>query len=142
VVEGLKVNSLGTVVKPGEPLMRIVPTGKELVAEVRLDRRDIGHVAAGDTASVKVSTYDPTTFGTIAGRVRQISAATFTTEDGVPYYRNGARPRQQPTQPRRPDAPAAGGHDRARRHRHQLKSVLGYLAKPVYRALSQSLGKR
>lgn len=142
VVEGLKVNSLGAVVKPGEPLMRIVPTGKELFAEVRLDPRDVGHVALGDQATVKVSTYDPMTFGTIAGRVRQISASTFTTDDGVPYYRT--------------EIALDSSHLSRGGQEHALlpgmivdadivtgeKTVLGYLAKPVYRALSQSFGER
>jgi HlyD family secretion protein/adhesin transport system membrane fusion protein len=142
VVEGLEVNSLGAVVKPGEPLMRIVPTGKELVAEVRLDPQDVGHVAAGDPARVKVSTYDPMTFGTIAGRVRRISASTFTTDDGVPYYRT--------------EIALDSSHFSRGGRVHALlpgmivdadivtgeKTVLGYLAKPVYRALSQSFGER
>lgn len=142
VVEGLAVNTLGAVVKPGETLMRIVPTGKELVAEVRLDPRDVGHVAAGDAATVKVSTYDPMSFGTIDGRVRQISASTFKTEEGVPYYRT--------------EIALDRAHLERNGQRHALlpgmivdadivtgqKTVLGYLAKPVYRALSQSFGER
>lgn len=142
IVEGMAVNSLGAVVQAGEPLMRIVPTGKELVAEVRLDPRDVGHVAAGDTATVKVSTYDPMTFGTISGEVRQVSASTFTTEDGAPYYRT--------------EIALDSGHLSRGGRRHALlpgmvvdadittgeKTVLRYLAKPVYRALSQSFGER
>ena len=41
VVQELVPKSLGEVVRPGDPVARIVPTNRELVAEVRIDPKDL-----------------------------------------------------------------------------------------------------
>jgi adhesin transport system membrane fusion protein len=67
----------GEVVKPGDVVARIVPSGHQLVAEVRIDPRNSGHVHVGAPADVKFATYDTAIFGTLAGTVDRISATTF-----------------------------------------------------------------
>jgi adhesin transport system membrane fusion protein len=85
------------VVKPGDVLVRIVPTDHDLVAEVRIDARDAGHVQVGMHADVKFSAYDPALFGTLSGTVTHVSATTFSPQLGQappaghaasePYYK-------------------------------------------------------
>lgn len=87
IVKGLVAKTVGGVVPPGETVMEIVPFDETLVAEVRISPRDIGHLQIGQEADVKVSTYDVSRFGSVAGTLQQISASTFEDEQGDPYYR-------------------------------------------------------
>ncbi|MCC9620422.1 HlyD family type I secretion periplasmic adaptor subunit [Thalassospira sp. MA62] len=86
-VNDLKIKTIGGVVEPGKTMMEIVPDGTRLKVEARVSTQDIGYVHTGQKANIKVLTYDYSRFGTIAGRVDQISATTFSGEDGVPFYR-------------------------------------------------------
>lgn len=86
-VNDLKIKTVGGVVDPGETMMEIVPDGTKLKVEVRVSTQDIGYVHIGQKANIKVLTYDYSRFGTISGHVEQISATTFSNDDGVPFYR-------------------------------------------------------
>jgi membrane fusion protein, adhesin transport system len=140
----------GEVVKPGEPVARIVPTEYELVAEVRIDPKDSGFVQVGAPADVKFANYDSTLFGTVSGTVEYISATTFMPAGQAlpgqpapePYYKavvrlasdhvgTGAR--------RRPIAPGmmvqAGIVTGS-------KSITRYLLKPVFDSIDVAFTER
>lgn len=87
IVKGLIAKTVGGVIPPGETVMEIVPFDETLVAEVRISPRDVGHLRVGQEADVKVSTYDVARFGSVEGRLQQVSATTFIDEQGDPYYR-------------------------------------------------------
>lgn len=86
IVKGLKV-AAGNVIQPGAELLEVVPYGQEYVAETRINPRDIGHIKPGDGAKVKILTYDFARYGSIQGKIEKISASTFFTDDGKPYYK-------------------------------------------------------
>lgn len=87
LVKGLKYNNPGNVVPPGATIMEIVPIDEELVAEVKILPKDIGFIDAGMKALVKVSTYDFSRYGAIAGSISSISATTFKDKNGDVYYK-------------------------------------------------------
>ncbi len=87
IVQDLAPTAIGHVIKPGDVVAQVVPVSQEMVAEVRIEPTDIGHISIGDPADVKITTFDPARFGTISGIVSQISASTFENEEGDPYYR-------------------------------------------------------
>ena len=74
IVKNLRYQIIGGVVKPGEPIMEIVPTGDRLVISIKLDPRDRGFISEGQPAMVKISTYDYTRYGGLAGRVALVGA--------------------------------------------------------------------
>ena len=72
---------------PGGVVAEITPTGTTLMAEVRVDPKDIGHIAIGMKTDVIVTTFDPNRYGKIEGDVAHISADTFTDErTGDAFY--------------------------------------------------------
>lgn len=87
VVKSLNHTTRGGVVRPGEPIMEIVPTHDRLVVEVKLDPRDIGHVRVGQKAVVKVSTYDYIRYGGLEGMVANIGADATTDRDGNTFFK-------------------------------------------------------
>ena len=52
----------------------MVPTGSVLLVEALVANHDIGHVALGQAAKVKVHAYDLLRYGTLAGKIEQIDA--------------------------------------------------------------------
>ncbi len=74
IVQKLTVAAAGQSVRPGDPIMNIVPIGDSLVIEAQVTNQDIGYIAVGQAAKVKITTYDYVRHGTLDGVVEQISA--------------------------------------------------------------------
>lgn len=87
VIQELVTKSVGQVVRPGELIASIVPMNEDMVADVRIQPQEIGHVHSGARAEIQVTTFDAVRFGKIPGTVRQISATTFYGQEGEPYYK-------------------------------------------------------
>jgi HlyD family secretion protein len=60
-------------VEAGEELLSILPDGGTLMLQVKVLNRDIGFIQVGDRAKVKLATFPFQEFGTIDGKVMQIS---------------------------------------------------------------------
>ena len=142
IVKGLTTRTIGAVIGPGELIVEIVPLDDVLVAEVRISPRDIGHLRIGQSANVKVTTYDPARFGVVEGRLKRVSASTFKDEEGEPFYKGiielsqafvGSDPDRNPVLPGMVvDADIVTGS----------KSLMQYLLKPVYRGLDSAFRER
>lgn len=87
VVKNLTYNTIGGVVKPGDPIMEIVPTGDKLIIEAKLNPTDRGFVSEGQKALVKISTYDFARYGGLEGKVALVAPDASTDQDGKPYFR-------------------------------------------------------
>lgn len=87
VVRNVRYQSAGNVVKPGEPIMEIVPLGEELVVEVNLSPADRGYVSLNQPALVKISAYDYFRYGGLEGKVTAIAADTDTGKNEEHFYR-------------------------------------------------------
>lgn len=87
VVKNMRYNTLGGVVRPGEPIMDIVPTEDTLVIEARLKPIDRGFVNAGQKAVVKIDTYDFARYGGLEGEVQSVAPDSTVPEDAAPYFK-------------------------------------------------------
>lgn len=86
IIQNLRTETLGGVIKAGETVAEVIPTGAELIVESRVDTGDIGFLFKGQRANVKVLTYDYTRYGEIKGVIENISATTIEDETGKPHY--------------------------------------------------------
>jgi hemolysin D len=86
VVHELRVNTLGAVVQPAEPLLEIVPDGEELIVEAWILNRDIGFLREGQKASVKVHTFQFIKYGTLPGEVIRVSRDAVVDQIAGPRY--------------------------------------------------------
>ncbi|MBF0621381.1 MAG: HlyD family type I secretion periplasmic adaptor subunit [Magnetococcales bacterium] len=86
IIKELKVTTQSGVISPGGTIAEIVPVDKSRYAEVHINTRDIGHISTGQLVTIKVTTYDFARYGGITGRLEAISPATFTDDNGQPYY--------------------------------------------------------
>lgn len=53
IVKNVKLTTIGGVLRPGDEVMSIVPTGEELILEAKMSPKDIAYVQIGQPASVK-----------------------------------------------------------------------------------------
>jgi adhesin transport system membrane fusion protein len=86
VVNRVLVNTVGGVVKPGEPIVEVVPLNDQLVLEANVIPSDIGFVKVGQTARIKLTAYDYSIFGAMEGKVVYVAPDAVTTEKGDSYY--------------------------------------------------------
>lgn len=74
VVQNLAVTTPGQSVAANEALLNIVPSQGQLIIEAKVSNDDIGYVRVGQTATIKVQTYDFIRFGTLNGVVQHVAA--------------------------------------------------------------------
>ncbi len=88
VVQNVKVHTIGGVIKPGEPIMEIVPVDDEIVISARLRPIDIDSVAAGMEAEVKLSAFADRYLPSVFGKIAYLSPDILLSEDAQrePYY--------------------------------------------------------
>ena len=72
-VNQLAVHTLGGVVSEGQGLMMIVPDDATMEIEAYADNKDIGFIQQGQTAEVKVETFNFQKFGMVNATVDEIS---------------------------------------------------------------------
>lgn len=72
-VQQLAVASIGQVVTSGQPLLTLVPLDTTIEVEAMIANKDIGFVAPGQPAVVKVESFPFTRYGTIDASVAKVS---------------------------------------------------------------------
>lgn len=88
-VNKLLFNTVGGVVKPGDTLLELTPEDEAVVIEARASPAERGAIQVGQKAVVRVAAFDYTVFGTLAGKVTEISADSLVDEHGERYFRMG-----------------------------------------------------
>lgn len=73
--------SAGAVLQSGDELLRLVPDGSTAEVEVNISGKDDGFVKVGDPVAIKFDTFAFTQYGLAEGRVRTVSADSFTAQD-------------------------------------------------------------
>ncbi|MEX6633238.1 HlyD family type I secretion periplasmic adaptor subunit [Hyphococcus lacteus] len=143
IVNDVLVFGEGDVVRPGGTVAEITPTDAELMAEVRVNPKDIGHVFAGLKTDVSVTTFDPNRYGKIPGAVSHISADTFTDErSGEPYYIAYIALEQQIIGKGRQQRPISPGMQVRAEIVTQSRSFMRYILKPVARSVDRAFTER
>jgi hemolysin D len=91
VVQQLAVHTIGGVVTPAQTLAALVPLDSNLEIEAMVMNRDIGFIVPGQSAAIKIDTFNFTRYGLLAGRVLSIS------RDAITRDRHEDKPRDQPS---------------------------------------------
>ncbi len=86
-VHGMQVFALGEVVRPGEPILNIVPVGAELKVMAQLEPIHVDQVHPGQEAVLRFSAFPARTTPEYAGRVVRVSAdARHDERTGLDWY--------------------------------------------------------
>jgi HlyD family type I secretion membrane fusion protein len=76
IVNGLRLTNPGQAVRPGEPVIGVVPAGeaRRIEVEIRVTNADIGLITMGQACVVKLQTYDWIRYGALDCKVTYIAA--------------------------------------------------------------------
>jgi membrane fusion protein, adhesin transport system len=151
IVQELTPKSIGEVSRAGDPIARIVPTNRELVAEVRIDPKDSGHIHADADADIRLLTFDSAIFGSVRGKVEYVSATTFSPPPGPttpsqnagePYYKATVRLMQDHVSSGATSYPITPGMVLQAHIQTGSKSIIRYMFKPVFNSLDVAFTER
>lgn len=137
IVNNLAVTTIGGVVRPGEEIFEIIPLGEELFVEARVSPKDIASVQPGQGATIKLSAYDYTIYGSLKGEVDFVSADTFEDERNPraePYYRVTVRVDRSSFSERQQGIEIRPGMRATAELQTGSKTILNYLLKPLYKS--------
>ena len=73
VVNTLNFRTPGGYIRTGDIVLELVPTGEALVVEGKILPQDISRIKKGDEVRIRLSAYDSSKYGHVAGRVDRIS---------------------------------------------------------------------
>ena len=148
IVKNVRFTTVGAVLRPGDEVMQIVPTGEKLIVEAQVAPRDIAFIKVGQKASVKFDTYDSAIYGAGLGDVSYVSPDTLVEQrpdgESATYYRinldvdiREMRPKHQGEriiiQP---------GMTVVAEIKTGENTVMRYLTKPILKTVSESFGER
>jgi adhesin transport system membrane fusion protein len=142
VVKNMGFNTIGGVVRPGDPIMEIVPTGESLVIDAQLDPTDRGYVELGQKAVVKISTYDYIRYGGLDGKVILVAPDSSTDPNGNPYFRVVVKTEKTYLGQREGDLPITPGMQATVDIHTGEKTVIDYLVKPVLKLRYEAFRER
>ena len=139
IVNQLGVTTIGGVVRPGEEILQIIPLDEELFVEARVKPENIANIRHGQEATIKLTAYDYTIFGTLKARVDVISADTFKDErardpDSSAHYKVMLRVDMANLTDRQASVEMRPGMQATVELHTGQKTVLQYLLKPLYKS--------
>ena len=141
-IKDFKINTVGGVVKPGDPIAEIVPMDDNLLVEAKIRPSDIARLRPGLPAMVKITAYDFTIYGGLKGEVSEISADTIKNEKGEFFYRVKVRTKENSLQRKGETLPIIPGMIATVDIQTGKKTVMEYLMKPFFKTVENSMNEK
>lgn len=141
-IKQIYINTVGGVVKPGEPIMDLVPLDDTLLVEARVMPQDVAFLRPGQDVMVKVSAYDFGIYGGLEGKLESISADTIEDKRGEFHYLVKVRTQKTAITHNNETLPIIPGMMVTADILIGKKTVLDYLLKPILKAKQNALRER
>ncbi len=147
IVKNIRLTTIGGVLRPGDEVMTIVPTGETLIVEAKVSPSDIAYVRLGQTASLKFDAYDSSIYGAARGKVIYISPDTLTEQKGaneIQYYRVHVSVDTRGMKPRHPGEKIEiqPGMTASTEIETGKNTVFKYLTKPITKTFGEAMTER
>jgi adhesin transport system membrane fusion protein len=143
IVKTLNFRTPGAVIQPGATMLEIVPIEDTLLVEAQVRPDDIAFIHPGQAATVKVTAYDFSVYGSLPATVELVSADTLADDKkGVTYYRVLARTTSATLSYHGKELPIIPGMTASVDILTGKKTVLDYLLKPVLKTRERAMRER
>ena len=143
IVNKLHINTIGGVVRAGEPLAEITPIEDALRVEVQIQPKDRAFVSPNQKALVKLTSYDFTIYGGLDGKVEIISSDSIKDEETKEsFYLVTVRTDESVLRKGNEVLPIIPGMVAQVDIITGKKSVLDYILKPINKAQQEALRER
>jgi adhesin transport system membrane fusion protein len=147
IVKFLRVTTIGGVLRTGDELMQISPSDELLIIEAKVTPMDIGQLHPGLPVSVKLDAFDYSVYGALDGVLTYVSPDTLSEAgpngQSQTFFR--VHVKLNPQQHQNPQASSIivkPGMTASLDIRTGTRSVMKYIAKPVFKTFSGALSER
>lgn len=141
-IKDFKINTVGGVVRAGDPIAEIVPVDDNLLVEAKIRPSDIARLRPGMPAMVKITAYDFTIYGGLKGEVSDISADTIKNEKGEFFYRVKVRTKENSLTRKGEILPIIPGMVATVDIQTGKKTVMEYLMKPFLKTIENAMNEK
>ncbi len=143
VIHAVGFPNPGEVIATGTTLFELMPSGPQLVAQLKIDPLDIGHIKRGDAVALKFDTFDPRRFGQVAGQISSISPNSVIDEQtGAGHFRATVTLEQEAIGNGVWQRELQAGMGTSAEIVTDERTVLAYLMKPIKRSFDNAFGER
>ncbi|MBF0445663.1 MAG: HlyD family type I secretion periplasmic adaptor subunit, partial [Magnetococcales bacterium] len=87
IINKIHFSTIGGVIKPGDPILEIVPLEENLVVEAWINPADVAFLRPGLKGRIGITAFDPRIYGYLDAVLTDISADTFSDDNGQSFYR-------------------------------------------------------
>lgn len=139
VILDVRFKTVGGVIRPGEPILDIVPANDELVVNARIRPTDVDEVALGSPASVMFSAFQRRYLKRIDGEVVHLSADAFQDKDtGASYFLADIKIDRDQLKEIAPDLVLAAGMPAEVFIKTTERTLADYLIQPIKRTFERA----
>lgn len=146
IVKYMKITTIGGVLRAGDELMQISPTQGDMIIEVKVNPADIGQLKTGLPVAIKLDAFDYSVYGSLQGTLSYLSSDTLIEQSGngqtSTYYRAHVQLDTDKANRKLADVPLKPGMTATVDIRTDSRSILHYLAKPVFKAFGGAMNER
>jgi HlyD family type I secretion membrane fusion protein len=141
-VQQLKVFTIGGVVRPGDPIMDVIPSQDELVIQAQIKPDDADRVTSGMAAEIKFPAFNYWGSQVIRGHVRSISRDRVVEADGKNIYFASEIVVDRSTVPSAIEGRLSAGMSASVLVSTGKRTVAEYLVKPITERFDRSMRER
>lgn len=142
IVKNMRHNTIGGVVAGGEAILDIVPSRDNLIIEARLAPTDRGYVREGQSATIKISTFDYARYGGLEGTVLLVAPDSTVPDNAPPYFRVIVQPERYWLGETEDDYVITPGMEATVDIHTGTRSVLDFLIRPVLKLRHEAFRER
>jgi adhesin transport system membrane fusion protein len=143
IVRDIKIRTVGGVVRGGEEIMQIVPFEDTLLVEANILPSDVAFLHPGQKASVKITAYDYAIYGSLDGKLLEISADTVhDPEQRKDFYRVFLRTDKNYLEHEEKKLPIIPGMTVEVDILTGSRTVMEYMLKPIIKGFSTAFKER
>ncbi|MFC2992532.1 HlyD family type I secretion periplasmic adaptor subunit [Halomonas tibetensis] len=139
-VVGRQVHTVGAVIRPGDTIMDVVPSGDGFIVEARVPSRDIDQIYLGQHAEIRFSAFNQRLTNVIDAEVIYVSADSFEDEaTGQHYYRARLRVTENGQEDMTEQMQLLSGMPAEVMIRTGERTFASYIAKPITDMLARAI---
>ncbi|OPX56611.1 hypothetical protein BTE48_03945 [Oceanospirillum multiglobuliferum] len=142
-IVGMKIHTIGSVIRPGDTLMDLVPEKDKFVVETRVATNDINSLHQGQKADIRFSAFNQRTTKVIEGEVVSISADRLINEKtGEAYYLTRIKVTEKGRADMDKDMNLIPGMPAEVMIRREDRTMFSYLLKPIADSFARSFREK
>lgn len=141
-VDQLQVYTLSGVAEAGAELMRIVPDSSSMEFEALFSNQDIGFLAIGQKANIRLDAFPSERFGLVPGLVTDLAADSTEISDGNWGYKVRVSPKNRFIHIGGKNLPLRPGMTATIDVTTENRRVISYFFAPIIRTIDNALGER